>query len=93
MNLYTSVASNTGVRATLWERMWRSIETIAFARRYLFDCEKKIRNERSRIILGSMRSRTFQIVCILKNVNVVSEHQSLQPLSKKKHDISDIVQD
>ena len=82
-NYVTTDACNTGLGATLWQKEGEIFRPVAFAIRFLTDCERK-----SAIIelelLGALWGLEYirYYVCG-KKFKLLTDHQALQPLLKR----------
>ena len=79
-NYVTTDACNTGLGATLWQKEGEIFRPIAFASRFLTDCERKyaiIELE----LLGALWGLKYFRYCVYeKRLNLLTDHQALQPL-------------
>ena len=81
-NYITTDACNTGHGATLWQKEGLVFRPVAFASRFLTDREKKAVNELE--LLGALWGlEYFRYYVYGKRVNLLTDHQALQPLLKK----------
>ena len=79
----TTDACNTGLGATLCQREREIFGPIAFASRFLTDCERKYAiNELE--LLGALWGLEYSRYYVYgKKVNLLTNHQALQPLLKR----------
>ena len=83
-NYVTTDACNTGLGATLWQKEGEIFRPIAFASRFFTGCERKYAiNELE--LLGALWGLEYFSYYIYGNrVNLLTDHQALQPLLKRK---------
>ena len=83
-NFVTTDACNTGLGATLWQKDGENMRPIAFASRFLTDCERKYAINELELLGVLWGLEHFRYYIYGKKVHVLSDHQALQPLLKKK---------
>ena len=83
-NFITTDACNTRLGATLWQKENGAFRPVAFASRFLTDCERKyVINELE--LLGVLWGlEYFRYYVYGKRINLLTDHQALQPLLKRK---------
>ena len=74
---------NTGLGATLWQKEGVVFRPVAFASRFLTDCEKKYAINELELLGAIWGMQYFRYYVYEKRVNLLTDHQSLQPLLKK----------
>ena len=81
--LIATDSCNTGLGATLWQREGEIFRPVAFASRFLTDCEKEYAiNELE--LLGVLWGLEYLRYYVYgKKVNLLTNHQALQPLLKR----------
>ena len=82
-NYVTTDACETGLGARLWQKEGKVLKQVAFASRFVTDCENKyaiIELE----MLGALRLEHFRYYVYGKMVNLLTDHQALLPLLKRK---------
>ena len=82
-NYITTDACNTGPGATLWQKEGVVFRPIAFASRFLTDCEKKYAINELELLGALWGLEYFRYYVYGKKVNLSTDHQALQPLLKK----------
>ena len=82
-NYITTDACNTGLGATLWQKEGIVFRPIAFASRFLTDCERKYAINELELLGASWGLEHFRYYVYGKRVNLLTDHQALQPLLKK----------
>ena len=81
-NCITTDACNTGLGATLWQKEDENFRPIAFASRFLTDCERKYAiNELE--LLGVLWGLEYFRYYVYGKKNLLTDHQTLQPLLKR----------
>ena len=83
-NYITTDACNTGLGATLCQKEYELFRPIAFASRFVTDCERKYAmNELD--FLGALWGLEYFSYYVVygKRVNLLTDHQAFQPLLKK----------
>ena len=82
-NYITTDACNTGLGATLWQKEGVVFRPVAFASRFLTDCEKKYAIIELELLGALWEPEYFRNYVYGKRVNLLTDHQALQPLLKK----------
>ena len=82
-NYITTDACNTGLGATLWQKEGETFRPIAFASRFLLDCEKKFAINELELLKALWELEYFRYFVYGKIVNLLTDHQEIQPLLKK----------
>ena len=82
-NYITTDACNTGLGATLWQKEGEVFRPIAFASRFLTDCEKKYAINELELLGAIWGLEYFRYYVYGKKLNLLTDHQALQPLLKK----------
>ena len=83
-NYITTDACNTGLGATLWQKKEGIVfRPIAFASRFLTDCERKYAINELELLRALWGLEHFRYYVYGKRVNLLTDHQALQPLLKK----------
>ena len=82
-NYITTDACNTGLGATLWQKDGKRLKPIAFASRYLNDCEKKYAIYELELVGVLWGLEHFRYYVYGRKVNVLSGYQALTPLLKR----------
>ena len=82
-NYITTDACNTGLGATLWQRDGEVFRPIAFASIFLTDCENKYAMNELELLGALWGLEYFRYYVYGKRVNLLTDHQALQPLLKK----------
>ena len=82
-NYVTTDACNTALGATLWQKEGESFRPIAFASKFLTDCEKKYAINELELLGALWRLEYFRYYVYGKRVNLLTDHQALQPLLKR----------
>ena len=72
----TTDACNTGLGATLWQKEGGTFRPVAFASRFLTNCELELLGA-----LWWLKYLTFYVYG--KKVNLLNDHQAIQPLLKR----------
>ena len=72
-----------GLGATLWQREGEIFRPIAFARRFLTDWERKYAINELELLGALWGLEYFRYYVNDKKVNLVTDHQALQPLLKR----------
>ena len=78
-NFVTTDACNTGLGATLWQKEGE----ISFASRFLTDCERKYAINELKLLRALWGLEYFRYYVYGKTVNLLTDHQALQPLLKR----------
>ena len=82
-NYVTTDACNTGLGATVWQKEGEIFRPIAFASRFLTDCERKYAINETEL-LGALWGIEYSRYCVYgKKVNSLTDHHALQPLLKR----------
>ena len=81
-NYVTTNACNTGLGATLWQKEG-VFGPIAFASRFLTDCEKKYAMSELELVGALWGLEHFRYYVYGKRVILITDHQALQPLLKR----------
>ena len=79
----TTDACNTGLGATLWQREGEIIRPIVFASKFLIDCERKHAINELELLGALWGLEYFRYHVYGKTVNLLTDHQALQPLLKR----------
>ena len=79
----TTDACNTGLGASLWQKEGEIFRPIAFASRFLTDCEKKYAINELELLGALWGLEYFRYYVYRKKVNLLTDHQALQPLLKR----------
>ena len=82
-NYITADACNTGLGATLWQKEGELFRPVAFASKFLTDCEKKYAINELELLGALWGLEYFRYFVYGKRVKLLSDHQALQPLLKK----------
>ena len=82
-NYITTDACNTGLGATLWQKDGEIFRLVGFASRFLTDCEKKYAINEVELQGALWGLEYFRYFVYGKRVNLLTDHQALQPLLKK----------
>ena len=82
-NYVTTDACNTGLGATLWQKEGERFQPIAFASRFLTDCERKYAIYELELLGALWGLEYFRYYVYGKKVNLLTDHQALQPLLKR----------
>ena len=82
-NFITTDACNTGLGATLWQEENENFRPIAFASRFLTDCERKYAINELELLGVLWGLEYFRYYVYGKKVNLLTDHQALQPLLKR----------
>ena len=82
-NYITTDACNTGLGATLWQKEGIVFRPIAFASRFLTDCESKYAINEPELLGALWGLEHFRYYVYGKRVDLLTDHQALQPLLKK----------
>ena len=82
-NYITTDACNTGLGATLWQKEGVVFRPVAFASRFLTDCEKQYAINELELLGALWGLEHFKYYVYGKRVNLLTDHQALQPLLKK----------
>ena len=85
-NYITTDACNTGLGATLWQKEGIVFRPIAFASRFLTDCERKYAINELEFLGALWGLEHFRYYVYGKRVNLLTDHQALQPLLKKNRE-------
>ena len=81
-NYVTIDACNTGLGATLWQKVGEIFRPIAFASRFLTDCERKYAIKELKLQGALWVLENFRFYVYGKKVNLLTDRQALQPLLK-----------
>ena len=81
-NYVTADACKTGLEATLWQKEGEIFKPVAFASRFLTDCEKKYAINELELLGTLWALKFFKYYVYGKKVNLLTNHQALQPLLK-----------
>ena len=79
----TTDACNTGLGATLWQKEGEVFRPLAFASRFLTDCERKSAIKELKLLGALWGLEHFRYYVYGKKVNLLTDHQALQPLLKR----------
>ena len=82
-NYVTTDACNTGLGATLWQKEGEIFRPIAFASRFLTNCERKYAINELELQERCGGLEYFRYYVYGKRVNLLTDHQALQPLLKR----------
>ena len=82
-NYVTTDACNTGLGATLWQKEGEIFRPVAFASRFLTDCERKYAINELELLVALWGLEYFRYFVYGKRVNLLTDHQALQPLLKR----------
>ena len=82
-NYITTDACNTGLGATLWKKEGETFRPVVFASRFLTNCEKKYAINELELLGALWGLEYFRYFVYGKRVNLLTDHQALQPLLKK----------
>ena len=82
-NYVTTDACNTGLVATLLQKEGEIFRPIAFASRFLTDCERKYANNELELLGALWGLEYFRYYVYGKKVILLTDHQALQPLLKR----------
>ena len=82
-NYATTDACNTGLGATLWQKEGEIFRPIAFASRFLTDCERKYAINELELLGALWGLEYFWYYVYGKRVILLTDHQALQPLLKR----------
>ena len=82
-NYINTDACNTGLGATLWQKEGEVFRPIAFASRFLTECERKYAINELEILGALWGLEYFRYYVYGKKLNLLTDHQALQPLLKK----------
>ena len=82
-NYVTTDACNTGLGATLWQKEGEIFRPVAFASRFLTDCERKYAINELELLGALWGLEYFRYFVYGKRVNLLTDHQALQPLLKR----------
>ena len=82
-NYITTDACNTGLGATLWQKEGETFRPVAFASRFLTDCQKKYAINELELLGALWGLEYFRYFVYGKRGNLLADHQALQPLLKK----------
>ena len=74
---------NTGLGATLWQKEGEIFRPIAFASRFLTDCAKEYAISEIELLGALWGFEYFRYYVYGKKVNLLTDHQELQPLLKR----------
>ena len=82
-NYVTTDACNTGLGATLWQKEGEIFRPVAFASRFLTDCERKYAINELQLLGALWGLEYFRYFVYGKRLNLLTDHQALQPLLKR----------
>ena len=82
-NFITTDTFNTGLRAILWQKEGEVFRLVAFASRFLTNCETKYVINELELLGSSWGLEHFRYFVYGKNVNLLTDHQPLQPLLER----------
>ena len=82
-NFITTDACNTGLGATLWQKEDENFRPIAFASRFLTDCERKYAINELELLGVLWGLEYFRYYVYGKKINFLTDHQALQPFLKR----------
>ena len=82
-NFITTDACNTGLGTTLWQKQNGAFRPVAFASRFLTDCEKKYAINELELLGVLWGLEYFRYYVYGKRINLLTDHQALQPLLKR----------
>ena len=82
-NFITTDACNTGLGATLWQKENETFRPVAFASRFLTECERKYAINELELLGVLWGLEYFRYYVYGKKVNLLTDHQALQPLLKR----------
>ena len=82
-NCITTDACNAGLGSTLWQKEGEIFRPVAFASRFSTDCEKKYAMNELELLGALWGLGYFRYYVYGKRVNLLLDHQALQPLLKK----------
>ena len=82
-NYITTGACNTGLGATFWQKVCVTFRPVAFASRLLTDCGKKYAINGLGLLGALWGLEYFRYFVYGKRVNLLTDHQALQPVLKK----------
>ena len=82
-NFITTDACNTGLGATLWQKENGAFRPVAFASRFLTDCERKYAINELELLGVLWGLEYFRYYVYGKRINLLTDHQALQPLLKR----------
>ena len=79
-NYVTTDACDTGLGATLWQKEGEVFRPVAFASRFLAVCERKYAMNELELLGALWGLECFTYYVYGKKVNLLTDHQALQPL-------------
>ena len=82
-NYLTTDACDTVLGATLWQKEGEIFRPIAFASRFLTDCERNYAINELELLGALWGLEYFRYYVYGKRVNLLTDHQALQPLLKR----------
>ena len=82
-NFITTDACNTGLGATLWQKENGAFRPVAFASRFLTDCERKYAINELELLGVLWGLEYFRYYVYGKRINILTDHQALQTLMKR----------
>ena len=82
-NFKKTDACNTELGATLWQKEGETFRPIAFASKFLTDCERNIAINELELLGALWGLKYFRYYVFGKRVNLLTDHQALQPLLKR----------
>ena len=82
-NFIITDACITGLGATLWQREGKIFRPVAFASKFLTDCERKYAINELEFLGALWGLEYFRNYVYGKKVNLLTDHQALEPLLKR----------
>ena len=82
-NFITTDACNTELGATLWQKENGAFRPVAFASRFLNECERKYAINELELLGVLWGLEYFRNYVYGKRINLLTDHQALQPLLKR----------
>ena len=82
-NFITTDACITGLGATLWQREGKTFRPVAFASRFLTDCEKKVCHKRIGLLGVLWGLEFFRYYVYGKKVNILNQSPSTTTTTKE----------
>ena len=76
----TTDACNTGLGSTIWQKENGAFRPIAFASRFLTDCERKYALNELELLAVLWGLEYFRYYVYGKRINLLTNHQALQPI-------------
>ena len=83
-NYFTADACNIGLDAKLWQKDNEVFRPVAFASRFLTDCEINHAMNELELLGALWVSEYFRFYVYGKRVNLLPDHQALQPIIEKE---------